>query len=106
MLPGNDRRLDTPHPATDHPNEHPGGNLQRSLRVIEVQTATPDLDAALADDGQDVNELTMPGMPWIEHFAWGTVMGFVLSVSITWNGRIKESAIGLCPALIHPRRWL
>jgi hypothetical protein len=70
MLIGNDRRFDTPHPATDHPIEHPGGNLQRSTWVIGVQTATPDLDAALIDDGNDVNELTMPGVPRIEHFAW------------------------------------
>jgi hypothetical protein len=70
MLPGNDRRLDTPHPATHHPIEHPGGNLQRSACVIGVPMATPDLDAALVGDGNDVNELTMPGVPRIVYLAW------------------------------------
>jgi hypothetical protein len=69
MLTGDGRRFDALHPAADRPVEHPGGNLQRSTWVIRVQTATPDLNAALVDDGKDVNELPMPGMPRIEHFA-------------------------------------
>jgi hypothetical protein len=69
-LIGNDRHFDTPHPATDGPIEHPGGNLQRSTWVIGVQMATPDLDAPPVDDGNDVNELTMPRVPGIEYLAW------------------------------------
>jgi hypothetical protein len=83
------RSRGTPPRAYD-PIEHPGWNLQPSIRYLTRKAATEDRCVILVDDFVNEDLLPGPRMPWIKKLAPITSnVGVPSSSCITADGRIR-----------------
>jgi hypothetical protein len=85
------RRLHRLHGATSGAVEHPERNIAHPLKVVGRETATEKNVPALGDRLEDMDLLTIPGMPEVADFSQVGFVGLVLLSFTTSSARTRGS---------------